>query len=60
MFNTDDIDLVYKNFIENNIECLSGPQYFDFTAQGFGIKDRLIRCKMLLFIKIDCRRKGKR
>ncbi len=36
MFNTDDIDLVYKNFIENNIECLSGPRYFDFTAQGFG------------------------
>lgn len=35
-FYTDDIDLVYKNLIENNIECLSEPQYFDFTAQGFG------------------------
>ena len=35
-FFTDDIDLVYKNLIENNIECLSEPQYFDFTAQGFG------------------------
>lgn len=35
-FYTDDIDLVYKNLIENNIECLSEPQYFDFTARGFG------------------------
>ena len=35
-FYTDDIDSVYKNLIENNIECLSEPQYFDFTAQGFG------------------------
>lgn len=35
-FYTEDIDSVYKNLIENNIECLSEPQYFDFTAQGFG------------------------
>lgn len=35
-FYTDDIDSVYKNLIKNNIECLSEPQKFDFTAQGFG------------------------
>ena len=35
-FYTNDIDSVYKNLIENNIECLSEPQYFDFTSQGFG------------------------
>ena len=34
-FYTDDIESVYKNLIENNIECLSEPQYFDFTEQGF-------------------------
>lgn len=35
-FYTDDIDTVYKNLIEKNVECLSEPQYFDFTLQGFG------------------------
>lgn len=35
-FFTDDIDLVYQRLINNNVECLSSPQYFDFTAQGFG------------------------
>lgn len=33
---TDDIDFVYKKFVENHVECLSDPQYFDFSAQGFG------------------------
>lgn len=32
MFYTDDIDSVYKNFVENHAECLSEPQYFDFMA----------------------------
>lgn len=35
-FYTDDIDAVYKNLIEENIECLSESQYFDFSSQGFG------------------------
>ena len=35
-FFTDDIDKVYKKLIENKVECLSEPQYFDFTSQGFG------------------------
>ena len=35
-FYTDDIDSVYKTLIENHVECLSEPQYFDFRADGFG------------------------
>lgn len=35
-FYTDDIDCVYKKLIENKIECLSEPQYFDFSSDGFG------------------------
>lgn len=35
-FYTDDIDAVYEKLIENNVECLSKPQYFDFSSQGFG------------------------
>lgn len=35
-FYTDDIDTVYKELIKNNVECLSEPQYFDFSSQGFG------------------------
>lgn len=35
-FYTDDIDSVYKKLLQHNIECLSEPQYFDFTSQGFG------------------------
>ena len=27
-FYTDDIDTIYKELIENNVECLSEPQYF--------------------------------
>lgn len=34
-FYTNDIDAVYKNLIEENIECLSESQYFDFSSQGF-------------------------
>ena len=37
-FYTDDIDSVYKTLIENHVECLSEPQPFDFTADGFGKK----------------------
>ena len=35
-FYTDDIDSVYNTLIENHVECLSEPQYFDFRADGFG------------------------
>ncbi len=35
-FYTDDIDSVYEHLVENKVECLSEPQYFDFTSQGFG------------------------
>lgn len=35
-FNVNDIDSVYKKLLENKVECLSEPQYFDFTHYGFG------------------------
>ena len=35
-FYTDDIDSVYRTLIENHVECLSEPQYFDFRADEFG------------------------
>lgn len=35
-FYTDDIDLVYKHLVKNNVECFSKPQFFDFTSHGFG------------------------
>ena len=35
-FYTDDIDSVYKHLVDNNVECLSESQYFDFRADGFG------------------------
>ena len=35
-FYTDDIDSAYKHLVDNNVECLSEPQYFDFRADGFG------------------------
>ena len=35
-FYTDDIDSAYKHLVDNNEECLSEPQYFDFRADGFG------------------------
>ena len=35
-FYTDDIDSAYKHLVDNNVECLSEPQYFDFRAYGFG------------------------
>ena len=31
-FYTDDIERVYNSLIENHVECLSEPQYFDFRA----------------------------
>ncbi|MEI0540140.1 VOC family protein [Brachyspira pulli] len=34
-FRVDNIEKVYKNLIDNNEECLSEPQEFDFTAYGF-------------------------
>ena len=35
-FYTDDIDSAYKHLVDNKVECLSEPQYFDFRADGFG------------------------
>ena len=35
-FYTDDIDSIYEHLVKNNVECLSEPQYFDFTSNGFG------------------------
>ena len=35
-FYTDDIDSAYKHLVDNNVECLSEPQYFDFREDGFG------------------------
>lgn len=35
-FYTDDIDAVYENLLAHQVVCLSEPQFFDFTAQGFG------------------------
>ena len=35
-FYTDDIDSAYKHLVDNNVECLSEPQYSDFRADGFG------------------------
>ena len=35
-FYTNDADAVYNNLTENHVECLSEPQDFDFTVDGFG------------------------
>ncbi|MEI0606015.1 VOC family protein [Brachyspira pulli] len=34
-FRVDNIEKVYKHLIDNNVEYLSEPQEFDFTAYGF-------------------------
>lgn len=34
-FRVDNIEKTYKHLINNNVECLSEPQEFDFTAYGF-------------------------
>lgn len=35
-FKVSDIDEEYKKLIKQGVECLSEPQYFDFTDYGFG------------------------
>lgn len=35
-FRVQDIDAVYEHLIANGVDCLSAPQSFDFTADGFG------------------------
>ncbi len=35
-FKVDDLDAVYKHLRDNHVECLSAPQFFDFTDSGFG------------------------
>ena len=34
-FYNADIDRVYKHLLDNGVECLSAPQDFDFTKDGF-------------------------
>ena len=34
-FRVYNIEKAYKHLINNNVECLSEPQEFDFTAYGF-------------------------
>ena len=35
-FFTDDIEETYQQLCDQNVECLSEPQYFDFSNKGFG------------------------
>lgn len=35
-FYAEDADKVYRHLREHGVECLSGPQEFDFRANGFG------------------------
>ena len=35
-FYTDDAEKVYQHLLEHDVECLSAPQEFDFSADGFG------------------------
>lgn len=35
-FYTEDADKVYAHLLEQGVECLSAPQNFDFSANGFG------------------------
>ncbi|WP_125142433.1 VOC family protein [Clostridium transplantifaecale] len=35
-FKVEDIEKVYKALTAQGVECLSGPQDFDFTGYGFG------------------------
>lgn len=35
-FRVSDIDAVYQHLLKNHVQCLSEPQFFDFTASGFG------------------------
>lgn len=35
-FEVKDIELVYQRLLASNVECISSPQYYDFTDQGFG------------------------
>ena len=35
-FYTSDIAADYQRLLRHGVECLSAPQEFDFTAQGFG------------------------
>lgn len=44
---TNDIDSAYQHLIEHGVTCLSEPQYFDFSKQGFG------KSKALYFLDPD-------
>ena len=35
-FYTDNIEEVYERLVKNDVECLSEPQFFDFSSHGFG------------------------
>lgn len=44
---TNDIDSAYQHLIDQGVTCLSEPQYFDFSKQGFG------KSKALYFLDPD-------
>lgn len=44
---TDDIDSAYQHLIDHGVTCLSEPQCFDFSKQGFG------KSKALYFLDPD-------
>ena len=44
---TDDIDSAYRHLIDHGVTCLSEPQSFDFSKQGFG------KSKALYFLDPD-------
>lgn len=46
-FEVQDIEGMYNKFKENNVECISSPQEFDFTSFGFG------KSKAMYFRDID-------
>lgn len=35
-FKVSDIDKVYQHLLAHGVDCLSEPQFFDFTEAGFG------------------------
>lgn len=35
-FKVENIKFFYDHLLENNVECISAPQEFDFTKYGFG------------------------
>ncbi len=40
-FDVSDIDLAYRHLMDCGVECLSEPQLFDFSKDGFGVSKAL-------------------